>query len=58
MILKYSLIKKVSYNLHFFTIIYKNNIMDTNENIFIIKLFNNSNENLFHFLKNKIEIIN
>ena len=57
-ILKYSLIKKVSYNLHFFTIIYKNNIEDTNDTIFIVKLFNNSNETLFHFLKNKIQIIN
>ena len=52
-ILKYSLIKKVSYNLHFFTIIYKNNIRDTNDKIFIVKLFYNSNETLFHFLKIK-----
>lgn len=57
--LKYSFIKKMYYK-KYFTIIYNklDNFNVSNNKHIIFKILNSSNETLFFYLKNKIQIIN
>lgn len=57
-ILKYSLITKIRHMNGFFNIMYKEQIGGTVIKILKIKIINNTNDNVFYFLKNKIQIIN